>query len=103
MADALPKPIERIRDPEAVGRKVALDPVCRMCKKRASDGHHVVLRSQGGDDVEDNIVPLCHACHMRYHGQGGGFKITRDEYRYVIAKMGLSPAKEYLRKRRIST
>lgn len=100
---ALPKPIKRIRDPEAIQRKVASDPVCRMCKKRASDGHHVVLRSQGGDDVESNVVPLCHGCHMRYHGGGGGFKITREEYKYVIDKMGLQPAQEYLRKRRIST
>ena len=98
---AIPKPVKRIRDPEAVQRKTA-GAACRMCGRAASDGHHVVLRSQGGDDVEENIVPLCHECHMRYHAGQGTMKLKRDELQYVIGKLGRAPALEYLRKRRIS-
>ena len=48
---------------------------CRVCVRTLSNGgtpsyaphrvqfHHLVARVQGGDDVEDNIVPLCGNCH----------------------------------------
>lgn len=97
----IPKPVKRIRDPEAVQRKVA-GSSCRICGRTASDGHHVVLRSQGGDDIEANIVPLCHECHMRYHGGGGQkIKLTTEEFRYVIAKLGREAGLAYMQKRRL--
>ena len=45
---------------------------CRVCNDPGSNGHlygriqfhHVVSRAQGGDDVQDNIVPLCPTCHV---------------------------------------
>ena len=98
---ALPKPIKRIRDHEAVMRKVA-GAQCRVCGKAASDGHHIVLRSQGGDDVEENILPLCHEDHMRYHAGKGRLKLRPEEFQYVVGKLGRQPALEYLKKRRIS-
>lgn len=97
----LPKPVARIRDPEAVQRKVA-GAACRICGRTASDGHHVVLRSQGGDDVEDNIVPLCHEHHMQYHaGVERRLKLTTEEFQYVIAKLGREPGLAYMQKRRL--
>ena len=48
---------------------------CRVCVRTLSNGgtpayaphrvqfHHLVARVHGGDDVEDNIVPLCGNCH----------------------------------------
>src|SRR5438105_14697900 len=44
---------------------------CRVCCDPCSNGsqfgriqfHHLVSRAQNGDDVEDNIVPLCLTCH----------------------------------------
>jgi 5-methylcytosine-specific restriction endonuclease McrA len=44
---------------------------CRVCADPASNGrvhgliefHHLVSRARGGDDVPDNIVPLCSDCH----------------------------------------
>lgn len=92
---------KRIVDHEAVQRKVASDPVCRACSRRASDGHHIVLRSQGGDDVEENILPVCHECHMRYHAGQGTLKLKPEERDYVFAKLGREAGLEYLRRRRI--
>lgn len=44
---------------------------CRVCMPVAGNGHvppliqfhHLIPRSRGGDDVPDNIVPLCADCH----------------------------------------
>lgn len=40
---------------------------CRCCGQWGSSFHHLVPRSLGGDDVADNIVPLCgdgvRGCH----------------------------------------
>ena len=47
-------------------------PFCALpwCGKTGKiDMHHVVPRSQGGSDDPSNLVPLCHACHMKHHGE----------------------------------
>jgi 5-methylcytosine-specific restriction endonuclease McrA len=44
---------------------------CRVCGQAAYNGgdfpqvqfHHVVKRADGGDDVAENIIPLCLTCH----------------------------------------
>lgn len=42
--------------------------VCERCQQaRATDAHHIVLRSRGGDHSLDNLGHLCHACHMLLH------------------------------------
>jgi len=70
---------------------------CRICRRIESNGslhttierHHLVRRSQGGDDVPENIVPLCGACHRKLH-----------DGRPALAQMRLTPAeKRYLRSR----
>ena len=41
---------------------------CRCCGRR--DGlhvHHIVYRSQGGLDVMENLIALCHQCHDKVH------------------------------------
>jgi hypothetical protein len=41
---------------------------CRCCKlRRELHGHHVVYRSQGGDDIESNLLSLCDPCHEAVH------------------------------------
>jgi hypothetical protein len=37
------------------------NPWCRV--KAALDPHHVVKRSQGGEDTADNLVMVCRYCH----------------------------------------
>lgn len=44
------------------------DPLCRAqlkgCDVRASDGHELKRRSQGGDPTDPaHVIPLCRPCH----------------------------------------
>ncbi len=32
------------------------------------DPHHIIFKSQGGDDTKENLILLCRFCHGRYHG-----------------------------------
>ena len=37
---------------------------CRWCgKRRDLTVHHILARSGGGGDVEENLITLCNACH----------------------------------------
>jgi len=41
---------------------------CEKCRSTADlEWHHVVPFSQGGDDSDDNLQVLCHACHVALH------------------------------------
>ena len=44
---------------------------CQCCKGRHKDGklevHHIVFRSRGGSDEENNLITLCHTCHKDLH------------------------------------
>jgi 5-methylcytosine-specific restriction endonuclease McrA len=56
--------------------------------------HHVIPRDLGGDDVKDNIVPLCFACHERVTARKPGSclnlcaSLTDAEYAYAVDKLG---------------
>lgn len=62
--------------------------------QEAVEFHHVVSRQDGGDDVADNIVPLCHYCHdaiTRRVPECCNALITRltdAEYAYAIQRGG---------------
>lgn len=43
---------------------------CVACGKRGSDPAHVRSRGSGGDDVADNLVPLCREHHTIQHAIG---------------------------------
>jgi hypothetical protein len=64
--------------------------------------HHVVTREDGGDDVADNLVPVCAWCHSRLHRRERGAahnllaSLTDAEYAYMIARGGKSyPERAY--------
>jgi hypothetical protein len=49
---------------------------CRLCGRapqsqqnyhRGFEYHHVKPQSEGGPDEADNVVLLCHDCHLRHH------------------------------------
>lgn len=75
---------------------------CRVCGAQASNGrlhghvqfHHVVSRQDGGDDVADNIVPLCLDCHRdvtdrdRLAGPVMLYTLTDAEYAYAVTTAG---------------
>lgn len=85
-------------DSTARDRKLASDPTCRATGKRATEGHHILLRSQGGDDVEDNILPLSLRPHHDYHATGRlpGVKLTEAEMAYLVSKLGQAGAEDYV-------
>lgn len=42
---------------------------CQICgaKNTRLEVHHIVYRSQGGTDDEDNLITLCEFCHKKIH------------------------------------
>ena len=42
---------------------------CQVCgaKNTRLEVHHIVYRSQGGTDNEDNLITLCEPCHHKIH------------------------------------
>jgi hypothetical protein len=93
MADPYPKSKQLARGERRYRRKVASrkqwqaiiaakGDVCRLdpgLRNSGHDGpiqyHHVVPRDLHGDDLADNIVPLCQACHERITN---GNKVVTD-------------------------
>ncbi len=68
---------------------------CRICRNRmATELHHLVPRSLGGDDVADGLVGLCATCHGsvtdRYAPNLAVLaeSLTDAEHSYVIGKLG---------------
>ncbi len=52
-------------------------PLCRMCEQSgrltsATCVDHIVSIVKGGGDDDDNLQPLCHACHNRKGNQSDG-------------------------------
>lgn len=94
-----PKPAKRPRkqiriiDKNAGRRKLLRDPSCRgeKCQMLASEGHHIVRKGSPhfGDDVEENILPLCLFCHHDWHaGRKPKLQFKQEEYDYVFGKLG---------------
>jgi 5-methylcytosine-specific restriction endonuclease McrA len=70
---------------------------CRVCKdapRMLIELHHVVPRDRHGDDVADNIVPLCPDCHHGVelrepaHCRLMLTRLTDAEYAYAVGKGG---------------
>ena len=42
---------------------------CQICGKKHTrlEVHHIIYRSQGGTDDEDNLITLCEDCHEKIH------------------------------------
>ena len=64
-----PKPAKRIVDPDTVRRYLLMHPWCEAasCINPAWHAHHVLYRSQGGDDVDANLLSLCGDHHAAVH------------------------------------
>lgn len=61
------------------------------CSRRPQDTHHVVKRSQGGEDSEDNEVALCRPCHDQtdYPYQRGRLVVTAlgaGQFRFAVQR-----------------
>jgi hypothetical protein len=41
---------------------------CEICGRHATGGiHHIIYRSQGGEDVITNLMATCFECHEKLH------------------------------------
>ncbi len=77
----IPKPKKRIKDPKALKRYSHSK--CELCKKWGTDPpHHIIFKSQGGDDVPENLINLCRECHDDAHGKGESKTTTPKEVLY---------------------
>ena len=86
---------------------------CVICGGIDISIHHILPRGQGGDDVWENLVPLCGSGTTGCHGgvEGGLDSVTHALGRYVLAERpdtikylrkrlgGREPATEFLRRR----
>lgn len=67
------KPPRRTRDPRQMRKMHMQHLECALCGGTYQITlHHIQLRSQGGSDSEENLVPLCmgpgtNDCHGRLH------------------------------------
>jgi 5-methylcytosine-specific restriction endonuclease McrA len=43
---------------------------CQVCGNlQQLEVHHLLFRSHGGEDLEENLITLCHSCHSALHGR----------------------------------
>jgi 5-methylcytosine-specific restriction endonuclease McrA len=41
---------------------------CQLCGSMQNlEVHHIMFRSQNGDDSDENLITLCAECHARVH------------------------------------
>jgi len=96
-----PKPIRRKKATRVEWRHLrnAKCGPCRVCGGNGNSLHHLVPRSLGGDDVADNLVPLCGTGTTGCHGliehrepralAALRYSLTRDERNYAAGKKGV--------------
>lgn len=101
-----PKPVRRLRASQSdwdIIRKGFAGARCLACGEAAESLHHVVPRSQGGDDVAANMAPLCgdgtRGCHGILEAHAPGWErvanavrvyviLDKDRCLYVVGKLG---------------
>ena len=77
-----PKRPKRIRDPELMRRMHFEFDECCICGNIDFSVHHILKRSQGGDDVRANLVALCG------HGTAGCHGAVEGAERAACAALG---------------
>jgi hypothetical protein len=92
--DPRPRARHRARQQEWAELHRAKHGRCRICGRLPAQLHHLVARSQSGDDVADNLVPLCSDHHSAVHAGDllartllGG-RLTDAEVGYVVDRRG---------------
>jgi len=78
---------KRIVDRKAVKRYWESGSKCEYpgCHKIRQDPHHIIFKSQGGDDTPENLINLCRNCHDKAHGKVNG--VCQHEMRKLLLKI----------------
>ena len=61
---------------------------CLSCGRKPCDAAHIRSRGAGGDDVFDNMIPLCRTHHVEQHKIGWVTFINRHNLVEVFSAMG---------------
>lgn len=66
--------------------------ICKICKKQTNslENHHIIPKSRGGLDNEDNIIKVCIECHGKAHN------VSFSENRKGLTIEGLNKYKDKL-------
>ncbi len=43
--------------------------LCEICRRKATDIHHIKYKSRGGKDEINNLAALCRKCHNDCHDE----------------------------------
>jgi len=65
---------------------------CRVCGGQYEELHHLVPRSQSGDDALGNLIPLCRSCHQKVEARD---KLARMAVRGSL----IASHRDYLRRK----
>ena len=87
MLVAQPKPRKRIQDRALLKEIRNTVKYCERCGKNCTGNihggpHHIKYRSQGGDDIKENLIRLCIDCHTNIHNA----RYDRRELIEIVAK-----------------
>jgi hypothetical protein len=91
-----PKPERRISNPLVFRRFHDAAPDCLACGYRHVQAHHLISRGRGGDDVLENLIPLCTLCHGALHTgrthTAYGHAVTQESVLWAIGRFLVSEA-----------
>jgi len=56
---------------------------CQHCKGKTKDSrlevHHIIYKSKGGSNKQDNLITLCSSCHKKVHNNTIELKIKKTK------------------------
>ncbi len=83
----------RIKSKATYDKYKRTHPDCEVCGRLIFLGpDHIIFRSQGGSDVEENLIALCRKHHLMAHGLDQ--KTIPREYREYLQTIKENHAKE---------
>ncbi|MBZ4662790.1 MAG: hypothetical protein JG776_472 [Caloramator sp.] len=60
---------------------------CGLCGRQGYDLHHIVRRSQGGMDIELNLIYVCRECHTQIHAKKNIEKMLKRQLKNKLEKL----------------
>lgn len=71
------------QDKKTYEKIVEEQPYCRLCGRTSNlNIHHIIYRSQLGNNDERNLIRLCYDCHRRVHSNKKVWQKKLLEYQF---------------------